>query len=127
MTFSDQTKQKWIKHKGVQKLEQVLNLKETCGYVTFVNTGVPDIGCEQFDEDVHLIQPKRSNTKERRRSNQVPTILQPNNPESEYIVSMRWLNIQLEKKLNDICTLCSQIQWLMLPTLILPKIYRIHH
>lgn len=45
-------------------------MSETCGYVTFVNTGVSDIGCEEFDINVHLKRPRsRSATsKERRRS-----------------------------------------------------------
>lgn len=84
--FLDASKHKWVNHKGVQKLEDVLNLKETCGYVTFVNTGVPDIGCEQYDINVHLIKPKRLNAKERRRSSQTTPIVQPN-PNMDYIVS----------------------------------------
>lgn len=60
----------WSKHKAVEKLSQVLNLTETCGYVTFVNTGVPDIGCEDFDINVHLKKPidRSSINRERRRS-----------------------------------------------------------
>lgn len=61
-------KKKWINHHGVQKLEEVLNLKESCGYITFLNTGVRDIGCDVYDADVHLVKPKRS--KERRKSSQ---------------------------------------------------------
>lgn len=83
--ISDATKQKWINHKGVQKLEEVLNLKETCGYITFVNTGVMDIGCEQYDPNVHIIKPKRnSGLKEKRRSSQATTAPQSN---MDYIVS----------------------------------------
>lgn len=85
----DSTKQKWINHKGVQKLENVLNLKETCGYITFVNTGVPDIGCEQYDLNVHLVKPKRSNTKPRR-SSQTTAVVQPTN--LDYIVSLISIN-----------------------------------
>lgn len=83
--FSDGTKQKWVNHKGVHKLEEVLNLKETCGYITFINTGVPDIGCEQYDANVHLAKPKRLNAKERRRSSQPTNVVQPN-PNVDYIV-----------------------------------------
>ncbi|XP_055319685.1 protein FAM91A1 [Sitodiplosis mosellana] len=81
-SYSDPTKQKWMNHKGVQKLEEVLNLKETCGYITFVNTGVPDIGCEQYDMNVHLVKPKRSSTKARR-SSQTPAVVQL--PNTDYI------------------------------------------
>lgn len=49
---------KWAHHKGIQKLSESLNLKNTCGYVTFINTGVPDIGCENYEIDVHLTRPK---------------------------------------------------------------------
>lgn len=81
----DSTKQKWISHKGVQNLEEILNLKETCGYITFVNTGVGDIGCEQYDPNVHLVKPKRnSGAKERRRSSQAPSVSSVSS--SEYIV-----------------------------------------
>lgn len=45
-------------HNGVERLAKVLNLENTCGYITFVNTGVPDIGCEQYDINVHLLNPK---------------------------------------------------------------------
>ncbi len=34
-----------------------MNLKNTCGYITFVNTGVPDIGCEEFEIDIKLQRP----------------------------------------------------------------------
>lgn len=84
--FLDSTKQKWVTHKGVQKLEEVLNLKETCGYITFINTGVPDIGCEQYDVNVHLMKPKRSNAKEKRRPSQPSTTVVQPNPNIDYIV-----------------------------------------
>lgn len=58
--ISDPSKQKWINHRGVQKLEEILNLKETCGYITFIKTGVRDIGCENYDVNVHLVKSKRS-------------------------------------------------------------------
>lgn len=83
--FVDPTKEKWINHRGIQKLEGVLNLKETCGYITFINTGVPDIGCEKYDNDVHLIKPKRNlKAKERRRAPQPSTGASAQS--SEYIV-----------------------------------------
>lgn len=71
--FADKTKTLWRKHKAIEKLSQILNMTETCGYVTFVNTGVPDIGCEEYDINVHLKKPKTrtANNKERRRSSGV--------------------------------------------------------
>lgn len=44
--------------KAVDKLSEVLNLKNLCGYITFVKTGVPDLGCEEFDINVSLQRPK---------------------------------------------------------------------
>lgn len=41
-----------------EKLSTILNLENTCGYLTFVNTGVCDIGCENYDINVHLERPK---------------------------------------------------------------------
>lgn len=67
--YSDASKQKWINHKGVQKLEQVLNFKETCGYITFIKTGVRDIGCENYDINVHLVKSKRSQGAKEQRNN----------------------------------------------------------
>ncbi|KAG4067688.1 hypothetical protein HA402_005460 [Bradysia odoriphaga] len=63
---SDSSKVKWSKHKGMEKLNQVLNMENTCGYVTFVKTGVPDLGCESYDENVSLARPK--SRKERKNS-----------------------------------------------------------
>lgn len=71
----------------MQKLEDMLNLKETCGYITFANTGVPDMGCEQYDLNVHLVKPKRSTAKARRTS-QTPAVIQP--PNTDYIVSVQF-------------------------------------
>lgn len=76
-TILDTTKLKWVRHRAIEKLERVLNLTDTCGYITFVNTGVPDIGCEQYDINVHLKKPKARNAKEKKRetlpSTHVPT------------------------------------------------------
>lgn len=63
---SDSSKVKWSKHKGIEKLNQFLNFENTCGYITFVKTGVPDIGCEYYDENVSLCRPK--SRKDRRNS-----------------------------------------------------------
>lgn len=45
-------------HKGVDKLKSTLNFINTCGYITLVNTGVRDIGCDSSYLDVHLERPK---------------------------------------------------------------------
>lgn len=57
---NDSLKSKWAKHKGIERLQRTLNLENTCGYVTFINTGVVDIGCESFDENVHLVLPRKT-------------------------------------------------------------------
>lgn len=64
--FLDLRTSKWAKHRGVERLAKVLNLENTCGYITFVDTGVPDIGCENYDLNVHLLKPK--SRKERKSS-----------------------------------------------------------
>lgn len=69
----DLSKLKWVRHRAIEKLDQVLNLTDTCGYITFVNTGVPDIGCEQYDIDVHLKKPRSRNAKEKKRDMQPST------------------------------------------------------
>lgn len=82
-----------MNHRGVHILEEVLNLKETCGYITFVNTGVPDIGCEQYDQNVHLIKPKRNaSAKERRRASQA-AIVTPTVPETTVSFTNKLLRI----------------------------------
>lgn len=57
-SLPDASKVKWSKHRGMEKLNQLLNFENTCGYVTFVKTGVPDLGCECYDENVSLVRPK---------------------------------------------------------------------
>lgn len=42
----------------MDKLSEVLNLKDICGYITFLKTGVPDLGCEDFQLDVCIQRPK---------------------------------------------------------------------
>ena len=44
--------------KAVDKLSDNLNLKNVCGYITFLRSGVPDLGCEDFDIDISLQRPK---------------------------------------------------------------------
>lgn len=42
----------------IDKLSEILNIKDVCGYITLLNTGVPDFGCEDFEMDVCLRRPK---------------------------------------------------------------------
>lgn len=44
--------------RAFDKLSDVLNLKDICGYITFLKTGVPDLGCEDFEMEVSLQRPK---------------------------------------------------------------------
>lgn len=44
--------------KAVDKLSENLNLKNLCGFITFLRSGVPDIGCEDFELDICLQRPK---------------------------------------------------------------------
>jgi hypothetical protein len=44
--------------RAFDKLADVLNLKDICGYITFLKTGVPDLGCEDFLMEVCLQRPK---------------------------------------------------------------------
>jgi hypothetical protein len=44
--------------RAFDKLADVLNLKDICGYITFLKTGVPDLGCEDFQMEVCLQRPK---------------------------------------------------------------------
>lgn len=62
-------------------------MKETCGYITFINTGVPDIGCEQYDLNVHIIKPKRA-AKERRKNAPVAASVTPYTSNADYVVSV---------------------------------------
>lgn len=73
----DPTKVKWVRHRAIEKLEQVLNLTDTCGYITFVNIGVPDIGCEQYDINVHLRKPRARSAKEKKRDQTQPPMPVP--------------------------------------------------
>ncbi|XP_030372800.1 protein FAM91A1 [Scaptodrosophila lebanonensis] len=50
---------KWAAHRAVQKLASHLDLKQQCGYITFLNTGVPDLGCEEYELQVRLKLPQK--------------------------------------------------------------------
>ncbi|CAG9800332.1 unnamed protein product [Chironomus riparius] len=72
-------KEKSKNQKSIDKLMDVLNLKDVCGYITFLKTGVPDLGCEEFDIDVCLQRPKAKKpgkvvAVESTRPNTLPTI-----------------------------------------------------
>ncbi|XP_075161230.1 protein FAM91A1 [Haematobia irritans] len=54
----DREQNKWASHKAVLKLQEHLDLKHHCGYITFVNTGVSDIGCENYELEVRLKHPR---------------------------------------------------------------------
>ncbi|XP_022220353.2 protein FAM91A1 [Drosophila obscura] len=66
---------KWSAHRAVQKLNTLLDLRQQCGYITFLNTGVPDLGCEEYELQVRLRPPqrKRSSLPANKLSNPVPT------------------------------------------------------
>ncbi|KAH8322790.1 hypothetical protein KR059_005934 [Drosophila kikkawai] len=50
----DPRQAKWSAHRAVQKLASLLDLRQQCGYITFLNTGVPDLGCEDYELQVRL-------------------------------------------------------------------------
>ncbi|GAB0089898.1 fam91a1 [Sergentomyia squamirostris] len=67
-------KRNWVKHPAVKKLSHQLNLTSTCGYLTFLNTGVPDLGCES-DHDVN-VRLKRPERRRGRRNSGHPDVVQ---------------------------------------------------
>ncbi|XP_053684004.1 protein FAM91A1 [Sabethes cyaneus] len=48
----------WSRHSAVRRLAGVLDLQRSFGYLTFIRTGVPDYGCDSYDENVRLIGDK---------------------------------------------------------------------
>ncbi|XP_034480322.1 protein FAM91A1 [Drosophila innubila] len=56
---TDARQAKWATHRAVQKLADHLDLRRQCGYITFLNTGVPDLGCEEYELQVKLKLPQR--------------------------------------------------------------------
>ncbi|XP_062134514.1 protein FAM91A1 [Drosophila sulfurigaster albostrigata] len=56
---TDARQAKWASHRAVQKLATHLDLRQQCGYITFLNTGVPDLGCEEYELQVRLKLPQR--------------------------------------------------------------------
>uniref|UniRef100_A0A336MYF7 CSON009634 protein n=1 Tax=Culicoides sonorensis TaxID=179676 RepID=A0A336MYF7_CULSO len=59
---SDKAQVKWMRHKAVVRLSHHVNLENSCGYLTFVNTKVPDIGCDDFTLNVRLERAKHRKT-----------------------------------------------------------------
>lgn len=55
---TDKMQLKWMRHKAVVRLSHHVNLENSCGYLTFVNTKVPDIGCDDFTLNVRLERAK---------------------------------------------------------------------
>lgn len=86
-SFIDSSKVKWSKHKAIEKLNHVLNFENTCGYVTFVKTGVPDLGCECYDENVSLARPK--SRKDRKNSSIGSTIPRMENSPSVQSITLQ--------------------------------------
>ncbi|XP_049285145.1 protein FAM91A1 [Anopheles funestus] len=45
---------RWGQHAAWNGLSQFVNIEQTFGYVTFINTGVPDLGCDNYNPAVVL-------------------------------------------------------------------------
>ncbi|XP_065092966.1 protein FAM91A1 [Ochlerotatus camptorhynchus] len=58
----------WSRHSAVRKLAKVLDLENSFGYMTFIRTGVPDYGCDNYDDSVHLSRDHAKSSKERKHS-----------------------------------------------------------
>uniref|UniRef100_A0A182SZD4 FAM91 N-terminal domain-containing protein n=1 Tax=Anopheles maculatus TaxID=74869 RepID=A0A182SZD4_9DIPT len=54
---------RWGQHAAWNGLSQAVNMEQTFGYVTFINTGVPDLGCDNYNPAVML---KRSGDKKQK-------------------------------------------------------------
>uniref|UniRef100_A0A182K493 Uncharacterized protein n=1 Tax=Anopheles christyi TaxID=43041 RepID=A0A182K493_9DIPT len=50
----DDEDNRWAQHAAWNGLAQVVNMEKTFGYVTFINTGVPDLGCDNYNPSVVL-------------------------------------------------------------------------
>uniref|UniRef100_A0A182QJ28 Uncharacterized protein n=1 Tax=Anopheles farauti TaxID=69004 RepID=A0A182QJ28_9DIPT len=51
---TDDENNRWGQHAAWNGLSQVVNMEQTFGYVTFINTGVPDLGCDNYNPAVVL-------------------------------------------------------------------------
>lgn len=63
--FSEGASNSWSRHAAVRKLAKVLDLERSFGYLTFIRTGVPDYGCESYNENVQLTRDKGKPAKEK--------------------------------------------------------------
>ncbi|XP_053669563.1 protein FAM91A1 [Anopheles marshallii] len=54
---------RWGQHAAWNGLSQIVNMEQTFGYVTFINTGVPDLGCDNYNPSVVL---KRTSNKKQK-------------------------------------------------------------
>jgi hypothetical protein len=57
--FPLDNKSKWYKHKAIVRLSTLLDLKSTFGFITFVKTGVSDIGWYKIKSHIFLVFTKR--------------------------------------------------------------------
>lgn len=85
--LADAAREPFVQHRGVQRLKKHLNFTNTCGYITFLKTGVKDIGSEEDAVDVKLQRPQRRKSSAvgatKRRESNIPKdpaaeILSPN-------------------------------------------------
>lgn len=53
------TRSTFAQHRAIGRMRKHLNFTNTCGYVTFLKTGVRDIGCDEDVADVCLQRPQR--------------------------------------------------------------------
>lgn len=58
----------WSRHSAVRKLAKVLDMDNSFGYITFIRTGVPDYGCDNYDDSVHLSRDHTKTSRERKLS-----------------------------------------------------------
>ncbi|XP_035894750.1 protein FAM91A1 [Anopheles stephensi] len=71
---------RWGQHAAWNGLSQVVNMEQTFGYVTFINTGVPDLGCDNYNPAVVLKrtgEKKQKNATKAEESSTKPTVTPP--------------------------------------------------
>ncbi|KAI8126786.1 hypothetical protein FF38_10391 [Lucilia cuprina] len=101
----DKEQNKWINHKAVQRLREQLDLKHHCGYITFVNTGVADIGCENYEVEVKLKHPK-SKLKALRKDNSIKETV-PNKTKLEKEITEELPELPKDLMSPDTTEVCS--------------------
>lgn len=80
---TDAGQAKWATHRAVQKLASHLDLRQQCGFITFLNTGVPDLGCEEYELQVKLKLPQR------KRQTQAAVASKSNNVPNDQLTSFQ--------------------------------------